>query len=115
MVKENGLDKFFNAKSVAVIGASRQRGKIGHSILEALKEGYKVEIYPINPHEEELFFLKAYKSVLDVKEAIDLAVIAVPKEIVPKVLKECVKKKIEAVIIVTSGYSEVGDKKAEEE
>ena len=115
MVKENGLDKFFNAKSVAVIGASRQRGKIGHSILEALKEGYKGEIYPINPHEEELFFLKAYKSVLDVKEAIDLAVIAVPKEIVPKVLKECVKKKIEAVIIVTSGYSEVGDKKAEEE
>ena len=115
MVKEYGLDRFFDAKSVAVIGASKQRGKIGHSILEALKEGYKGEIYPINPHEEEMFFLKVHKSVLNVKEPIDLAVIAVPKEAVPKVLKECVKKRIEAVVIVTSGYSEVGDKKAEEE
>ena len=109
------LDKFFNPKSVAVIGASKQRGKIGHTILEVLKEGYKGEIYPINPHEQELLFLKAYGSVLDVKESIDLAVIAVPKEAVPKVLKECVKKKIEAVVIVTSGYSEIGDKKSGEE
>ncbi len=115
MPKENALDKFFSPKSVAVIGASKNRGKIGHSILEALKEGYKGEIYPINPHEQELFFLKVYKSVLDVKEPIDLAVIAVSKDIVPKVLRECVKKKIEAVVIISSGYSEIGDKKAEEE
>ncbi|MBI5060972.1 MAG: CoA-binding protein [Candidatus Aenigmarchaeota archaeon] len=109
------LDKFFNPKSVAVIVASKQRGKVGFSILEALKDGYKGEIYPINPNEQEIMFLKVYKSVLDVKEPIDLAVIAVPKEVVPKVLQDCAKKKVEAVVIVTSGYSEIGDKKAEEE
>ncbi len=109
------LDKFFNPKSVAVIGASKQRGKVGFSILEALKDGYKGEIYPINPNEQEIMFLKVYRSVLEVKEPIDLAVIAVPKEVVTKVLKECVKKRVEAVVIVTSGYSEIGDRKAEEE
>ena len=109
------LDKFFNPKAVAVIGASKQRGKVGFSILEALKDGYKGEIYPVNPHEQEIMFLKVYKSLLEIKGAVDLAVIAVPKEVVPKVLKECVKKKVEAVVIVASGYSEVGDKKAEEE
>ncbi|HLD41613.1 MAG TPA: CoA-binding protein, partial [archaeon] len=107
------LDKFFNPKAVAVIGASKQRGKVGFSILEALKDGYKGEIYPVNPHEQEIMFLKVYKSLLEIKGAVDLAVIAVPKEVVPKVLKECVKKKVEAVVIVASGYSEVGDKKAE--
>lgn len=109
------FDKFFNPKSVAVVGASKQRGKIGYSILEALKDGYKGEIYPVNPHEQEILFLKVYKSVLDVKEPIDLAVIAVPKEAVPNVLRECIKKKIAAVVLVTSGYSEIGDKKSEEE
>ncbi len=109
------LDAFFNPKSVAVIGASKERGKVGFSILEALKDGYKGEIYPVNPHEQEIMFLKAYKSVLEIKEAVDLAVVAVPKEAVAKVLKECVKKKIPAIVVVTSGYSEAGDKKSEEE
>ena len=80
-----------------------------------MKDGYKGEVYPINPHEQEIMFLKAYKSVLEIKEQIDLAVVAVPKEAVPSVLKECVKKRVEAVVIVTSGYSEIGDRKSEED
>ncbi len=109
------LDKFFCAKSVAVIGASRERGRVGYSVLESLKQGYIGKIYPINPVADEILGLKCYKSVLDVKDTIDMAVITVPKQVVPMVLKECIKKSIEAVVIITSGYSEVGDKRSEEE
>ena len=107
------LDKFFNPKSIAVIGASRTAGKIGSTILENLKLSFKGSIYPINPNAGEISGLMAYPSVLDVQEPIELAVIAVPAEIVKNVLSECVKKKISHIIIITSGFSEIGDKEME--
>ncbi len=109
------LDKFFYARSVAVIGASREVGKVGYTILESLKQGYTGKIFPINPTTDEILGLKCYKSVLDVVDIIDVAVIAVPKGVVPRVLKDCVKIGVEAVVIITSGYSEIGDKKSEQE
>jgi len=107
------LEEFFNPKSVAVIGASRTPEKLGYTILENLKISFKGKIYPINPNTAELLGLSAYPSVLDVKEPIDLAIIAVPAEIVKKVLEECVKKKIKAIIIISSGFSEIGEKERE--
>src|SRR3989338_2389545 len=109
------LDKFFCARSVAVIGASKERGKVGYTILESLKQGYTGKIFPVNPTTDEILGLRCYKSVLSVEDIVDLAVIAVPKQFVPLVLKECVKKNVEGVVIITSGYSEIGDKKAEQE
>jgi len=107
------LEEFFNPNSVAIIGASRTPGKLGYTILENLKISFKGELYPINPNSGEILGLEAYSSVLDVEEPIDLAIIVVPAEIVEKVLKECVKKKIKAVIIISSGFSEIGEKEKE--
>lgn len=107
------LDSFFNPQSIAVIGASRTQGKIGYTILENIKLSFKGKIYPINPNATEILGLSCYPSVLDIKEPIDLAVIAVPAEIVNKVVEECVKKRIRSIIIISSGFSEIGEKERE--
>jgi len=107
------LDKFFNPKSIAVIGASRTAGKLGYTILENLKLSFNGKIYPINPNAGEILGLIAYPSVLDIKEPIELAVIVVPAELVKKILEECVKKKIGHIIIISSGFSEIGEKERE--
>jgi len=108
------LEKLFIPESIAVIGASSKEGKIGHEILEnIIKYGYKGKVYPININEKEIMGLKAYKSVLDVKGDIDLAVIAIPAKFVSSVVLECGKKGVKAVIIISSGFSEIGDSKTE--
>lgn len=107
------LDKFFAPKSIAVIGASRTPGKLGFTILENLKISFNGQLYPINPNSGEILGLISYPSVLDVKEPIDLAIIVVPAEIVNNIVKECVKKKIGHIIIISSGFSEIGEKKRE--
>ncbi len=104
------LKNFFNPKTVAVIGASRNPQKIGHVIFRNfLEEDFKGEVFPINPKADELFGRKCYPSVLDVKKHIDLAIIAVPAEITPKVLEECGKKRISSVIIISGGFKEIGN------
>jgi acetyl coenzyme A synthetase (ADP forming)-like protein len=104
------LDKFFDPKSIAVIGASRTAGKLGYTILENLKLSFNGNIYPINPNAGEIMGLMTYPSVLDVKEPIEMAIIVVPAEIVKNVLEQCIKKKIGHIIIITSGFSEIGEK-----
>ena len=107
------LDKFFIPKSVAVIGASRTQGKLGYTILENLKLSFNGKLYPINPNAGEILGLMSYPSVLDIKEPIELAIIVVPAETVKSVLTECIKKKIGHIIIITSGFSEIGEKERE--
>jgi len=103
------MNKLINPKSIAIIGASKNPSKIGHSILKNLiNYGYKGKIYPINPKYEEIKGLKCYKSVLDVPEDIDCAVIVVPNEVAIKVLEECGQKKIKFVVMITSGFKEIG-------
>jgi len=103
------MENFFNPKSVAIIGASHTPGKIGYAILENFVLGkYKGRIYPINPDTTPILDQKVYPSVKKIPEKIDLAIVAVPAPIVPKILKECVDKKIEAVIIISAGFSEIG-------
>ncbi len=108
-MNESGLEKFFNPSSVAVIGASMKKGKIGHDVLLNIKEsGYKGKIYPINPKDTEVMGYRAYPSVLDVKDNIDLAVFAIPAAGVVEVMKECGKKGIRAAIVITAGFKETG-------
>ncbi|OQY26531.1 MAG: hypothetical protein B6I38_11205 [Anaerolineaceae bacterium 4572_5.1] len=105
------LDAFFDPKSVAVIGASADPGKLGYAVLENLvKGGYaqKGEIYPINRKADEILGYKAYASVNDVPHDIDLAVIVIPYLYVPAVLRECGKKSIPAVVVITAGFRESG-------
>ncbi len=103
------MDRFFEPRSVAVIGASRHPKKIGHVIFRNFLEGkYNGRLFPINPNAETLFGIECHASVLDVKEAVDMAVITVPSEFVPETLEECGKKNVPAVIIISSGFREIG-------
>src|SRR5918995_2284938 len=109
-------DIFLSPRSIAVIGASEKQG-IGKAIFSNIKSEYKGKIYPITPSNPTIFGLQAYKSVLDVSEDIDLAIVATPNKIVPSVMEEIGKKKIKGAIIVSAGFKEVDDqgRKLEEE
>ena len=105
------LEAFFQPRSVAVIGASTSPEKLGFAVLENLVEGGYVKvgkIYPINPKADEILGQKAYPSVMDVPDDIDLAVIVIPYSYVPDVLVECGKKKIPAVVVISAGFREAG-------
>src|SRR3990172_8587733 len=110
-----GLDMFFKPASVALIGASRTPGKIGYTILDSLKTSFPGKIYPINPEANEIGCLTSYPSILEVPEPVDLAIVAVKAEIVPKALEECNKKKIRHIIIISAGFKEIGNIKGEKE
>jgi len=106
----NKLDYFFNPKSVAVIGASRNQKKIGHVIFRNFIEGkFKGKVFPVNPKTEKLLNIKCYHSVLKIKEKVDLAVVSIPSPIVPDVLEECGKKRAKTCIIVSGGFKEIGN------
>ena len=108
------LDALFKPKSVAVVGASRKPGKIGYTILRNIVEyGFKGKIYPINPKATEILGLKAYPSVKAVPDDIDMAVIAIPASKVLDVAKECGEKGVKVLVVITSGFAEVGNVEAE--
>ncbi len=103
------LKPIFSPRSIAVIGASRSPMKIGYEILQnILVQGYNGKVYPINPGVPEIIGLKVLPSVLAVKDDIDLAIISVPAEFVPKVMTECARKKVKGAIVISSGFAEVG-------
>jgi 4-hydroxybutyryl-CoA synthetase (ADP-forming) len=101
-------DNFLAPRSIAVIGASEKSG-VGKAIFSNIMNGYKGKIYPITPSSPTVFGLNAYKSVLDIKEEIDLAVVATPNKIVPAVMEEVGKKKIRGAIIVSAGFKETDE------
>ena len=99
------LHTFFNPKSIAVLGASKDSRKIGHAALKnILISDYECEVYPVNLKEKEILGLKCYKKVSDIPGKIDLVLISVPAPFVADVLRDCVKKKVENTIIITSGF-----------
>ncbi len=99
------MDDFFYPKSIAVVGAAREEGKVGHSVLRNLIDaGYKGEIVPVNPHATEILGLKAYPTI----RKVDLAVIAVPARLVPPVLEEAGRIGIKASVIISAGFREAG-------
>ena len=104
------FEPVFSPKSVAVIGASRNRVKLGYQSLRALIEAkYQGEIYPVNPNTETMAEYKAYPSILDVTDEIDLAVISLPSFGVLEAVRECAKKRVKAVVIFASGFKELDE------
>jgi len=104
------LDFAFKPKRVAIIGASPDPKKIGHQVIKNVIEGgYEGEIIPINPKADTVLGRTAYKSLSDVPEGVDLVVIAIPAPFVIAAMEECAKRKVGAVAIITSGFSEVGN------
>lgn len=110
------LNGLLRPKSIAVVGASNKEGKIGYTVVKNLLDShYQGPIYPINPSEAEILGLRAYPSVAAVPEAIDAAVIIVPAKLVPAVTEECGKKGVKGLIIIASGFSEVGRQDLEQQ
>ena len=108
------LEHFFNPASVAVVGASRQQGKVGYEILSALtRSGFAGPIYPINPKSENILDLKCYRDLKSVGIGPELVVIAVAAKFVAGVMQECADVGVKAAIIISSGFKEAGDKGAE--
>ncbi len=102
------FSRLFSPESIAVVGASRDPGKIGSVILKNLRITYRGKIFPINLNTEEIQGIKAYKKVSEVKDPIDLAIISIPAEGVLSVLKECERKKIKFAIVISAGFKESG-------
>ncbi len=105
----------FEPSSIAVIGASKNPNKIGYKVLEnIIRGGYKGKIYPINPKGGKFLNLKIYKSIEEIDGEIDLAIIIIPAKFVYEAVKRCAKKGVKHVIIISSGFSEIGNRKEEE-
>ncbi|WXG41072.1 MAG: CoA-binding protein [Candidatus Freyarchaeum deiterrae] len=112
--QERGLESLFNPRSVAVVGASNNFGKIGGATLAAILSGeYQGEVYPVNPNEDKVFGLKTYPSVTSIPRDVDLVVITVPASVALGVLRDCEKKGVRACIMITAGFREVGGEGAE--
>jgi acetyl coenzyme A synthetase (ADP forming)-like protein len=103
------LDVFFRPRGVAVIGASRDPQKLGHGVVRNLVNyGYDGPIYPINPKANTILDRRAYASVTDAPDPLDLAIIIVPARQVPHELEQCARRGIQAAIIISGGFREVG-------
>ena len=112
------LDPFFSPKSVAIIGATTRTGPGKFNPIEnMIGFGYGGEIYPVNPKYEEVLGRKAYKDVRDVEGDVDLALVVIPRQIVPNAVKACAEKGVKAAIVVSQGFGEIGEegKKLQEE
>ena len=104
------LEKFFNPQSVAIVGASQVKGKVGYEILSnMIKAGYKGKIFPVNYKAETIEGLKCYPDLKSIGQIPDLVVIVVPARIVPSVMQQCAEIKAKSVIIITAGFKEVGE------
>ncbi len=109
MVKNNDISFFFNPKSIAVIGASGTPGKVGYNVLKNIIDSkYSGKLYPINPKANEILGNKAYKSVFDVQENIEIAIVVIPGKFVNQIADECGKKGIKGLVVITAGFKEIG-------
>jgi acyl-CoA synthetase (NDP forming) len=114
---ENGsgaMEAIFNPRSVAVIGASDNPGKLGSHVMKSLTQGrYPGRIYPINPGKDEILGIKTYSSLSRVPDNVDLSIIVLPAEQVPKIINECKEKGVKGIVLITAGFKEIEDKRGE--
>ncbi|MFQ5907415.1 MAG: acetate--CoA ligase family protein [Thermoplasmata archaeon] len=110
-VMANRLDSIFSPQSIAVVGASRSEGKVGWEILHSLLAyRFKGRVYPVNPRASSVHSIRAYPSLLDIPDPVDLAVIVVPSAYVLQVVEEAGQKGVQGLIVITAGFSETGEK-----
>lgn len=99
---------FFDPKSVAIVGASRDESRSGHRILKNVREGFRGAIFPVNPQVAEIDGLRCYASVREIPQRVDMAIVYVPGRIVPSVVQECAECGVAGVIIESAGFAETG-------
>eukprot|EP01028_Stygiella_incarcerata_P007244 TRINITY_DN2992_c0_g1_i1.p1 TRINITY_DN2992_c0_g1~~TRINITY_DN2992_c0_g1_i1.p1 ORF type:complete len:907 (+),score=246.66 TRINITY_DN2992_c0_g1_i1:3165-5885(+) len=104
------LDALFKPKSVAVIGASEKEGSVGGAIVHNLvAKPFGGTVYPVNVIRPSIMGIRAYKTVADIPERVDLGVITTPAKLVPPLVKECVDAKVKSLIIISAGFAEMGE------
>ncbi|MGQ9490836.1 MAG: acetate--CoA ligase alpha subunit [Anaerolineae bacterium] len=103
------LEMFTQPRGVAVIGASTSPDKLGYQVLHnIIRYGYEGAVYPINPTASEILGLKAYPSVLECPDPVDLAVVLVPNKAVPAVMEQCGQRGLKGAVVITAGFREIG-------
>jgi acetyltransferase len=116
-MKPGDMKRMFNPKTIALIGATDKQGSIGSTVMQNLLLSKERKVFAINPKRKTVMGLECFKSLADIAEEIDLAVIATPAQMVPDALKDCAKTSLQGVVIVSSGFKEIGEegKKLEDE
>ena len=99
---------FFKPRGIAIVGATASKEKGGNIIVSNLKKGYQGKVYPVNPRYEKVEGFTCYPSVADVPDPVDLAIVFVSAQMVPRVIEACAKRKIPGVMIQSAGFSESG-------
>ncbi len=103
------LDPIFSPKSVAVVGASTSKGKVGHDIfVNILKGGFQGTLYPVNPKAKAISSVRAYPTIADLPEAPDLAMIILPPKLAVNAVQDAIAKGVKGIVIVSAGFKEVG-------
>jgi acetyltransferase len=103
------LDAIFSPSSIAVIGASRDPGSVGQSLVANLIDSrFKGIVYPVNPKTKGILGIKCYPRVMEIPDEVDLAVVIVPAPFVTDVLEECGKKGVKGAVVITAGFKEIG-------
>jgi acetyltransferase len=110
------LDAIFKPKSVAIVGASTKPGTVGNDlVLNLVKDHYTGKIYPVNPKADEIHGQKVYKTLADIPDQIDLAILVVPAKIINSVVKEAKEKGVKGLVIISAGFKEIGKEGLERE
>ncbi|MCP4583160.1 MAG: hypothetical protein GY839_16250 [candidate division Zixibacteria bacterium] len=110
------LDCIFRPRSIAVIGASTKKGTIGREILHNLIESeFNGKVFPVNPKASVIHSIKCYSTILDVPDAVDLAMIIVPRDHVINIVEQCGEKGVKGVVVITAGFKEIGEEGAKKE
>ncbi|MCA9930163.1 MAG: CoA-binding protein, partial [Anaerolineales bacterium] len=108
--EQNPLNVIFTPKSVAVIGASEREGSVGRTIIwNLMSTSFGGTIFPVNPKRKSILGIKAYTSIQDVPEKVDLAVIVTPATTVPGIVRDCVDVGVKGAIIISAGFKETGE------
>ncbi|HHG74482.1 MAG TPA: CoA-binding protein, partial [Persephonella sp.] len=106
----NNFEKLFNPESIAVIGATDKKEKVGYAVFKNIIEGgFKGRVYPVNKRLKELEGYKVYPSILEIPDQIDLVIIAVPIIYVPQIFDQLGKKGVKAAVVISAGGKEAGE------
>jgi len=112
----HSLDAVFSPRSIAVVGASRNRNSIGFALLHNLVTNqFNGTIFPVNPHAQSIHSIKAYPSLAAIPDPVDLAVIMVPSRLVQGVVEECLDKSVQGLVVISAGFAETGEAGAQME
>ncbi len=107
------LDAIFAPETVAVIGATERPGSVGRTLMwNLITNPFGGTVFPVNPHRSSVLGVKAYPSVDDIPQRVDLAVIATPARTVPGIINECTEAEIKSAIIISAGFKEIGEEGA---